>query len=789
MNTDFTLIQIKRSNVPGRVPTVDDLELGELAINTYDAKIYAKRYRQFVGTDIIAVGGSGPDIANVLYVTADGNDSNSGKKLGDAKRTIGAAVALATPGTIIKIGPGNYLEQNPISLPDQVSLVGDSLREVSITPHNYGDLFYVGNGNYIWNLSFTGSSNPGAAIFAFNPNRITYINQSPYIQNCTNFIPNTIGLKVDGQYAIGPTKSMVLDSYTQYNQGGIGVSITNEGYAQLVSLFTICNDVAVFCGTGGACDLTNSNSSFGNYGLVSDGVSPRKYSGIITAAAEANADTFVLNMSTPTLNVINAEYDNTTGIIEITTDQPHKFSVGMGVTLAGIGFTCNTEPGIRYYPRSVEDGGNGYIFEVKTVAPGRYYDAYNLIQANRQEIIDTSFAQIAISYPSFTNPNPNKCKRDLGYIVDAISLDVRDYTNRNSIAAVKSYFNSSGTLLTNGLQGEVPQTLTAFQKASDLMKLAITNNLTVKDLTITADPSTGSNIALFSCTNVRDFIDNLMGIFQTRIGTGNLNILPLPEVFEESTIFTVNVGQSSDQHFYNSGGTAKINVNRPYDGQAVYFGDLYYSLNKIIVGSGGTGYTYPPTVTISDPTTSWGVPASAVAEIKNGSVVSIEIVSNGRGYSSLPTITISSPNVGINTATASIQLLQNYYTIQSSTPISSGICTIVLNENVPYAVGIGTEVPFFKQSRILASSHSFEYIGSGTEISKSLPSTGGVAIQENETDQRNGGLVVYTSTDQSGNFRIGDGVSINQNTGTISGKFYSKSLFSTMTPFILALGG
>ena len=33
------------------------------------------------------------------------------------------------------------------------------------------------------------------------------------------------------------------------------------------------------------------------------------------------------------------------------------------------------------------------------------------------------------------------------------------------------------------------------------------------------------------------------------------------------------------------------------------------------------------------------------------------------------------------------------------------------------------------------------------------------------------------------------GVVINQQTGTISGTFYSKSLFSTMTPFILALGG
>jgi hypothetical protein len=54
---------------------------------------------------------------------------------------------------------------------------------------------------------------------------------------------------------------------------------------------------------------------------------------------------------------------------------------------------------------------------------------------------------------------------------------------------------------------------------------------------------------------------------------------------------------------------------------------------------------------------------------------------------------------------------------------------------------------------------------------------------------RNGGLVVFTSTDQSGNFRIGDGVVVNQTTGTISGAAYSKSLFSTLTPFILALGG
>ena len=130
-----------------------------------------------------------------------------------------------------------------------------------------------------------------------------------------------------------------------------------------------------------------------------------------------------------------------------------------------------------------------------------------------------------------------------------------------------------------------------------------------------------------------------------------------------------------------------------------------------------------------------------------------------------------------------------YYAIRKSTPVSSGITTITVNDNVPYAVGVGSTVPFFKQSRILASSHSFEYIGTGVDIVNSLPSRGAIPIQDNEVDDRNGGLTIFTSTDQTGNFRIGDGVIIEQQSGTITGTFYSKSLFSTMTPFILALGG
>ena len=962
------IVRILRSSVPGKKPSVEQLLTGVLAVNVFDGDLYALRNRPGVGTDVVNLG-AGSTVTNILYVTADGNDTNTGRKLGDAKATIKGAIGAATTGTVIKVSAGSYIEDNPLVIPDQVSIVGDSLREVSVSPQNPDeDFFYVSNGNYVAEMSYIGTLDPGKAIFSFNPDKIGYFNQSPYVQNCTNFIPNSIGMKIDGKNAIGPLKSMVVDSYTQYNQGGIGVSITNEGYAQLVSIFTICDDIAIYCGSGGACDLTNSNSSFGNYALVADGIGPLKYVGVNTTSSPIGEDTFVVDLNVPTLSISTAYYNNTTGILTAYTTQPHLFSVGMGVTLSDFQFTCVGVGGISTYP----SGNKGYIFEVKTVAPGRYVDSYNLIQSNKREIQDKSLASVAIAHSDFyfpgdsqtnsrsryydayrliqnnkdvivsiawtntqivysgisttkdkckrdlgyfvdaistdvftggnkyardftlqyfdngvpinnglvgevtqsiyafhqarnlmkqaitntlvgaaysditvstgtstyggggsvygnTDPGScfdvqsnidnlvgivttiigagnlnslpienagtftdggNKCFRDIGYLIDSLSLDVRDFTNKNIRNFIRGYFDVNGNPLTNGITGEISESSTAFNAVRDYSKKAITNQLNSKDLTIAADPVTGFNTDPSSCSDVRSLIDNLIATVNSDsvgVATTSLN---LPSVSIASTVFTCNVGVSTTPNqVYVGGGTAKINVVRPFDGQVVYFDRLYYTVGNIIVGSGGTGYSGNVDVTIDPPDTSWGIPATAVAEVKNGSVVNVEMVSNGRGYTSIPKVTFSSPDVGINTAIGVAYFVPTYYSIQKSTPISSGICTITVNDSVPYQVGVGTEIYFYKQSRVLASGHSLEYIGSGIDIATALPSNGGVPIQANETDARNGGLVVFTTTDQSGNFRIGDGVIINQQTGTISGTFYSKSLFSTMTPFILALGG
>ena len=59
----------------------------------------------------------------------------------------------------------------------------------------------------------------------------------------------------------------------------------------------------------------------------------------------------------------------------------------MGVSISNLEFTCPFEPGSRFYPRSAQSGGNGHVFEIKTVAPGRFVDSYNLIQLNPNELL------------------------------------------------------------------------------------------------------------------------------------------------------------------------------------------------------------------------------------------------------------------------------------------------------------------------------------------------------------------------------------------------------------------
>ena len=52
-------IKIKRSAVAGKAPVVGDLDLGELALNTYDGKLYTKKDNGTASIVELSGGGGG----------------------------------------------------------------------------------------------------------------------------------------------------------------------------------------------------------------------------------------------------------------------------------------------------------------------------------------------------------------------------------------------------------------------------------------------------------------------------------------------------------------------------------------------------------------------------------------------------------------------------------------------------------------------------------------------------------------------------------------------------------
>ena len=145
----------------------------------------------------------------------------------------------------------------------------------------------------------------------------------------------------------------------RYNEAGIGVSVTNKAYAQLVSIFTINSHIGIFAGGGGQCDLTNSNSSFGDFGLVADGTSGAEFTGITTGGATAESDVFqFLNVRDVDNNVrkpfdgqslffkINlSDYPEVAGYSGILT-QPMRTIRSIKVTNGGSGYSAASPPNV-----------------------------------------------------------------------------------------------------------------------------------------------------------------------------------------------------------------------------------------------------------------------------------------------------------------------------------------------------------------------------------------------------------------------------------------------------------
>jgi hypothetical protein len=244
----------------------------------------------------------------------------------------------------IYVKTGEYTINNPVTIPKNVSLVGDNLKNTSIRPLNpTSDFFYLNNNAYVSDFTFRDGLQP-AAVFAWDPagdSESNVIVNSPYIRNCTtitgpskerNFdgswkYPKSgdasqpadggDGIRNDGNHA-GGIRSMVVDSFTQITQGGKGIYLKNRGYCQLVSVFTVYCDVGFLAENGGFASITNSNSSFGNIGLKATGVSPALYRANIDGDQNTTDNLITLKNLTQRPNISDAiKFDSDTNYFTV----------------------------------------------------------------------------------------------------------------------------------------------------------------------------------------------------------------------------------------------------------------------------------------------------------------------------------------------------------------------------------------------------------------------------------------------------------------------------------------
>jgi len=73
------LIKLKRSAVAGKAPTTSDLELGELALNTYDGELYTKKDNGSASiVELSGGGGGGGPIAETAQVISQNVELSAG---------------------------------------------------------------------------------------------------------------------------------------------------------------------------------------------------------------------------------------------------------------------------------------------------------------------------------------------------------------------------------------------------------------------------------------------------------------------------------------------------------------------------------------------------------------------------------------------------------------------------------------------------------------------------------------------------------------------------------------
>jgi hypothetical protein len=619
-------------------------------------------------------------------------------------------------------------------------------------------------------------------------------NSGTWNQRKVDTIGGMGGSLVDGAVISdrSPIQSFVYDAFTQLTQGGRGIRITNNGYAQLVSVFTIFCSTAVQVDNGGIASVVNSNANFGDICLLAKGYGYRSFSGTVYNPTYRSYPFSPLNNGTTVINSdeLDQYYPNgfwpNRGTANLflpdTADRPHIGQIMEIIPPDGHlneqsfpGF-LNAQPSTSTLTTSsiiltdidttgIAIGNNVYIRDQY----GSEYDKFpNKVDNFGNEIRDASGNPI---------PNPNYLKwyattgtivTDINYNSISLNLplgsgggDITNpeyftlyfcgnayYTVVSSTLALNPYKLNENILSGNtdpNYEGTPSNQILSHYRSINFLGSLI--NKVVANIPATPLQTSSTQVVLplvSGGVNAQTFINQRIGYITGILTATNITIaksvVPSNALTKKGTIVS-------------GAGSAVTLINSNIDFLAAEVAK-YVELNESAVFSGVTS------------TEREYILSKCKRDTKLIAQRLIYDLQTGGNYNSVMTGLSYWSRAG------------TYHVVELGEAVTR-------NELFPD----GSTANFYQRSYISASGYMFEYVGAGTNYG-ALPQVGRAdPVQGKETVQLDGGKVFFTSTDQNGDFRIGPGLVISQATGVLSGRTFTKSLFANMTPFILAIEG
>ena len=243
-------------------------------------------------------------------------------------------------------------------------------------------------------------------------------------------------------------------------------------------------------------------------------------------------------------------------------------------------------------------------------------------------------------------------------------------------------------------------------------------------------------------------------------------------------------------------------------------------INSISEWEPGSGYVtainansfFAPILIVTDPNVTTNV--SVLLRLSNGVLSSPSFFNKGNGYNSNSTVVLVTGNgfadqyqTGLTVVLNNLSRLpspgdnltitgvsQIYKVTSAYAVYGTSVPNLEANVSVSPAITTanatanGTLISIrTKYSQARLTNHDFLYIGSGDLVNSQYPATSNaLAYPNNQTIEANYGRVFFTSTDQDGNFKVGNLFGVQQATGIVT---LSASQFGLSGLTTLSLGG